>query len=167
MKHVHVFHHEHYHRVLENQIGKGIPVFRGYRQKGGGLGSILGFIGRYGLPLITKYILPHAAPAIMSTVSDITNGQSIKTALKSNAIKMATKFGKSILKPQAGAGLGSRKRKALLGATSEECKVLHESHHSSNPKKSKASSVKSGNKRKTPTAPKKRRSIFSKRDIFG
>ena len=167
MKQVHVFHHVDYHNTLHQQIGHGIPVFTGYRQKGGGLGSILGFLGRYAIPLLKKYVLPHAKTAVFKTISDVGNGQSVKEAIKSNATAMLKNVGQSITSPQSGAGLVRKKRKAGVTLASVACCELkrkglnHKSPNTS--KKTKKSKPKSKPKSKR----SKKKKVQSKRDIFG
>ena len=160
---VHVFNHQHYYHTLESQIGHGIPVFTGYRQKGGGLGSILGFIGKYAIPLLTKYVLPHARTALINTVSDVSNGQPIKNALKTHGVGMLKNVGKAILNEQTGSGLNRNKRKKDIGFDAVVC---------SPPTKLKRSSVSSAKRQPSKQIKKKKSSnkkpkLISKRDIFG
>jgi hypothetical protein len=110
MRQKHIFHHDHYYHTLKGQIGEGIPVFHGVRQRGGGLGSVLGGIARYALPLLMKYVFPHARDAAIRTVSDVTtNGASLKSSLKKNGIGFIKNVGVSILKntiaSQSGQGI--------------------------------------------------------------
>jgi hypothetical protein len=163
MKHVHVFHHDFYHHTLEHQIGGGLPVFTGYRQRGGGLGSILGYIGKYAFPLLKKYVLPHVGSAVIDTISDLKHGHPMKEAIGKNAIKMGKNVAKSVLTQQTGRGLGAKKRKVLLGATADECSQATGSDLSLKiPKKVKISSK----IQKKPKTQKTRKSV-SKTDIFG
>lgn len=158
MKSIHIFNHHHYHHTLHEQIGHGIPVYTGYRQRGGGLGSIFGFIKKYAIPVISKYILPHAKSALINTVSDVSQGQSIKSALKNNAMSLVKNVSKGIVQPQSGAGLRGIKRvgeetdHSVHNKKSKNLKVVH--HHISK-NSSKIKKRKKGNK------------ITSKRDIFG
>lgn len=159
MKSIHIFDHHHYHHTLQDQIGHGIPVYTGYRQRGGGLGSIFGFIKKYAIPVISKYILPHAKSALINTVSDVSQGQSIKSALKNNAMSMVKNVSKGIVQPQSGAGLHGIKR------------VGEETDHSFHNKKSKCHKVSHQQiTKKIRLKTKKRKKdnrIKSKRDIFG
>jgi hypothetical protein len=159
MKNIHVFNHHHYHDTLHDQIGKGIPVFSGFRQKGGGLGSILGLIGRYGIPLLQKYILPHAASAAMSTISDLTQGKPLKETLKSNTVGLLRNVARGLRSPQRGSGLNKRISKTI---TAVECGVLKKKKRTSLKKlpvpRRKKVSLKIKTKTKKP---------ISKRDIFG
>jgi hypothetical protein len=157
MKHVHIFNHHYYHQTLHEQVGKGIPVFTGYRQKGGGLGSILGFIGKYAIPLINKYVLPHAKTALVNTVSDLGSGKTLKQSLKSNSVKLLQNVGNEIVKRQIGNGLGSKKIKLSPKIKSVHCKKPELSHLPFKKSKTKKQAPK----------PKPKRKPKSKRDIFG
>jgi hypothetical protein len=116
MKQRYIFHHDHYYHTLKRQIGEGVPVFHGVRQRGGGLGSVLGSIAKYAIPLIQRYIIPHAKTAAFSTFTDLASGShSIKQALKKNSLGFLKNVGQDIAKTanssgQTGSGL-SRKRK--------------------------------------------------------
>jgi hypothetical protein len=140
MKHIHVFDHSEYHRALEHQIGSGIPVFNGYRQKGGGLGAILGMIGKYAIPLFKKYVLPHAADALRNT-------------------------GKEVIKRQSGGGMGCTKRirtttvSSLLKkpATKKKRRVIK---RKTNIKRKRKTPVTKRKIQRRKTKPKSRRDIF-------
>jgi|GEM_PF-5556485 len=115
MKHKYVFNHDHYYHTLKQQIGSGIPVFHGVRQRGGGLGSVLGSIAKYAIPLVKQYIIPHAKNAILSTVADVTLGRhSLKESLKNNSVGFLKNVGNGVVNKlnseQSGRGL-IRKRK--------------------------------------------------------
>ena len=112
MKHVHQFDHQLYHKVLEGEIGRGLPVFTGYRQRGAGLGSIFGLIGRYVLPIIKEHIFPHAKTALINTVQDVMKGTPLKQAVLRQGGDMIQKVATSIEKRQTGSGLNVRKRPA-------------------------------------------------------
>ena len=134
-----IFHHDHYYHTLKSQIGNGIPVFHGVRQRGGGIGSVLGGIAKYALPLIAKYILPHAKSAVASTVSDIAqNGLTVKQALKSNGLKFLKKVGSgvvnSVLNNQSGSGI-VRKRAGRQSFNHRGTQLLKTSKISRKPKK--------------------------------
>ena len=97
MKHPYIFHHHHYYHTLKSQIGGGYPIYSGTRQRGGGIGGILGFFSKYALPLISKYIIPHAKEAVFRTASDVAkNKSSFKEALKTNTQNLAKNIGKDI-----------------------------------------------------------------------
>jgi hypothetical protein len=120
MRSKYIFHHDHYYHTLKNQIGSGIPVFHGARQRGGGIGSIFGGIAKYALPLIAKYILPHAKTAATNVISNIVNKRgTIKESLKNSGVQLINDIGNSIITKQAGEGLVSRgiKRKSLSTST--------------------------------------------------
>lgn len=109
MKSRYIFHTDNYYNTLKNQIGQGIPVFHGGRQRGGGLGSVLGFISKYALPLIKKYIIPHIKNAAISSVHDVVgDGLSIKSSLKNRGKQFIKNVGisaaNSIVSKQTGGG---------------------------------------------------------------
>lgn len=158
MKNIHIFNHHHYHETLNEQIGKGIPVFVGSRQKGGGLGSILGLIGRYVIPLLQKYVFPHAKNAIVNTVSDLAQGKPLSQTLKNQTLGMLKNVGTSLTKPQKGSGLKDSKIKRI---GTFECGMG---------KKRKQTKAKKNIKKKPKLSTKKPKSKtkpLSKRDIFG
>lgn len=146
MKHVHEFDHNLYHKVLERQIGSGLPVFTGYRQRGAGLGSIFGLIGRYVLPIIKDYVMPHAKTALVNTVSDVVKGTPLKQAVLKQGGDMLRNVASDLAKRQTGSGLRIKKRPAVQPATSVTLKL--------SPNKL----VKRSKKRK--------KTILSKRDIW-
>lgn len=120
MRQKYIFHHDHYYHTLKSQIGGQIPVFHGVRQRGGGLGSVLGGISKYALPLIMKYVLPHAKEAGLRTISDVVKGSSVKSALKKNGVGFLKNVGGELIrstlnssKTQRGKGVRvtSKKRK--------------------------------------------------------
>ena len=89
-----------YHFYLPTQVGKGNEDLAFYannwrRQKGGGLGGILGSIARRILPLAQKYIFPHAKSAIKNISSDILQGKNVKETLKTHAKAAIKDAGKS------------------------------------------------------------------------
>lgn len=151
MKHIHQFDHHLYHKTLERQIGGGLPVFTGYRQRGAGLGSIFGLIGKYILPVFRQHILPHAKSAILNTVKDVVEGKTLKDSMLDQGGALIQNVGKSITtkrsEPQTGSGLSVRKRPASNVSSS-----VTFSHSSSKQPKKKAKKDKSHS--------------VSKRDIF-
>jgi hypothetical protein len=149
MKVIHVFNHEDYHRAIHGQLGHGMPVFSGSRQKGAGLGAILGYIGRYALPIFSKYIAPHAKAALMNTLSDVVEGRPVLPSIRANSLSMVKNVGKNVLNSQSGGGLPFKAR-----ARPVSIQKLDQPH--------RVTKHKSSNKK----APKKGHKI-SKIDIFG
>lgn len=114
MKQKYIFHHDHYYHTLKGQGGEGIPVYHGVRQRGGGIGSVLGGIAKYALPLLMKYVFPHARNAALSTISDVAvNKESIKNSLKKNGIGFLKNVGAEVLNSvsnsQSGSGVQHRR----------------------------------------------------------
>ena len=68
------------------QAGHGLPVFVGGRHiRGGGLGSLLGGIGRSLIPLLKsggKALLKEGARTGMQVAQDVLSGQNVKSALR-------------------------------------------------------------------------------------
>jgi len=147
MRSKYIFHNDHYYHTIKSQAGHGIPVFHGAHQRGEGLGDVLGGIARYALPLISKYIFPHAASTLASTISDVTNnGYSVKQALKKNSLNLVKNVAGTVVENiQKGKGIRRKKQKT------KPRKV---------PKQGKKQSVKSKQN------PRKKR-VRSKLDIFG
>lgn len=170
MKRLHIFDHSEYHKALHEQIGNGIPVFNGYRQKGGGLGGILGYIGRYALPLLNKYILPHAKNALINTISDVTSGVPLKSSIKSNATSLLNNVGNHIAGRQAGGNMVRTKRVKsssisslpLRSPAKKHCSVVR-SKQTKGYNKKRNKKIKKISKTKTSNRAKPR----SRSDIFG
>jgi len=102
MRQKYISHHEHYYNALKDQIGQGIPVFHGVRQMGGGLGSALGGIAKYALPLL-KWLIPHAKQAAIRTITDVVGGgRTVKSALKENGIGFLKNVGSDIIGSSTG-----------------------------------------------------------------
>jgi len=157
MKHVHQFDHRLYHKALERQIGGSLPVFTGYRQRGAGLGSIFGLIGRYILPIIQEHVFPHAKSALVNTVKDVIKGTPLKQAVLRQGGDMLQKIATSVdSKRQTGSGLTVKKRPAGNSETSVTHKHPLSQQASFNPPRKKAK--KSKKRRKS--------NILSKRDIW-
>ena len=160
MKHVHIFDHQAYHDALNQQIGGGIPVFHGIKQRGDGLGAILGFLGKYAIPIFRNHILPHATTAITNVANDVMNGVPIKTSLKQNAAYVIKNAARSVIDNQSGKGLGNGK---LVETVSMVCGV--------NKKRRPPVEQRKQRRKRKPSKPKGVRSAnarrLSKRDIFG
>jgi len=125
MRQKYIFHHDHYYHTLKGQVGAGIPVFHGVHQRGGGLGSVLEGIAKYALPLLMKYVFPHARDAA-SKIADVKlGGQTVKRALKKNGIGFLKNVGVNILSSakeelQTGKGI----RRATKKATTSRKKTV-------------------------------------------
>lgn len=89
--------HSHYRndpRDYENhylqQVGNGLPVFRGARvQKGHGLGNVLGGLFRSAMPLLKKGVKSLGKEALRTGVEiagDVLDGRSIKQAAKTRTL---------------------------------------------------------------------------------
>ena len=146
MRQKYIFHHDHYYHTLKGQIGAGIPVFHGVRQRGGGIGSILGGIAKYALPLLMKYVFPHAKEAALRTLSDVAvGGQSVKGALKKNSVGFLKNVGGDVLssataKLQTGKGI----RKVTKSTTSCKPKTVKKKKNTQTATKRKLPTTKKG-----------------------
>jgi hypothetical protein len=116
MKKPFIFNHSHFYHTLKKQTGGGIHVYSGVKQRGGGLGDILGFISRYAIPLANRYIVPHAKQFIARTATDlIDNRSNLKPILKENSKTLAKNIGKSIFDKLTQEGSGKRKKQSNSG----------------------------------------------------
>jgi len=119
-----IFHHDHYYHTLKDQIGHGIPVFHGVKQRGSGLGSVLGSIAKYAIPLILRYVVPHAKTAAIRTLSDVaTNRRTLKDSLKTSGIGFLHDVGTDLLnnpntESQSGKGIVRRRKRVVQKLTS-------------------------------------------------
>lgn len=82
-----------------SQVGHGLPVFLGGRtQRGRGLGSLLGGIGRSLMPLVGKTLLREGAKTGLAVIGDVLAGQNVKSALS----QRAKQTGKRLLQQAVG-----------------------------------------------------------------
>lgn len=112
MRNMYVFEHEHYHNALKSQLHSHVlPRF--HRQRGGGIGGVIGSISHYAIPVARKYVLPEVKTAALRTIADVVGGTPVSTALVSNAKTLVTNVGRRIFNPptQTGSSI-SRKRKS-------------------------------------------------------
>jgi len=105
-----------YENYYARQTGKGLPAFVGYRgQRGHGLGSVLGRLFRFAMPMLKKglaYVGKHAAQTGQEIAEDVLAGQKFKESARrrlSTGIKRAARLGDFI--SQSGSGR-KRKRKS-------------------------------------------------------
>jgi hypothetical protein len=113
MKSVHVFNHDAYFNSLKAQInGKNNMI----NQRGGGLGSTLGMIGRYTIPILQTHVLPYAKKAAVNTANAILSGKNVKQTLSEQSREFLKNVGNDIVDTlkESGSGIASRKRKASL-----------------------------------------------------
>jgi hypothetical protein len=114
MKQAYTFHHTNYYHTLKSQIGGGIHVYAGTRQRGGGIGNVLSFVSKYAIPLINRYILPHAKEALVRTASDVAENRStIKQSLKANSKNLLKNIGSDVFKNLTQGGLGKGRNEKL------------------------------------------------------
>jgi hypothetical protein len=130
-------------KSLKIQHGSGVIIFKGVRrQRGGGFGSVLLSIARYAIPVIKKYLLPHAKQAVSNIISDVQKGESIKSAVKRNTKQAIKSAGMNIVKSsvlQTGDGLTSRKT-----SRKRKSEIVHPSSSSKKSKKTKSCCSKKG-----------------------
>ena len=151
-----IFNHDDYYHTFKGQLHHGPSDHQRSYQSGDGFGSILRGLGRYVLPVVKRYVLPHGKNALLSTISDIAeNGDSnsVKQALKKRGLglirNIGTDLAKSVLTRQTGAGISSRTARGRHTGTTVT-------------KTSKRSSQLAAKSRN----PKKKNSKRSKLDIF-
>ena len=88
----------------KNQVGGVIPPYVGTRyQRGGGLGSILGSLGRVAIPLLKKSGSGVAKQALHTGVrlaGDILAGKNAKKAVKARAVESGKELVNKFLKAQ-------------------------------------------------------------------
>jgi hypothetical protein len=81
MKSIHVFNHDAYFNSLKAQInGKHINNYM-INQRGGGLGSTLGMIGLYTIPVLQTHVFPYAKKAAINSAKAIVSGANVKQTL--------------------------------------------------------------------------------------
>lgn len=116
-------------RLYHPQVGRGMDDGLMFyksnykRQRGSGLGGILGTLARKLIPIAKnilwpaakKYVLPHAASAARHVAGDVFSGRNIKESVKEHGSHALKGIGEGIL-TQSGSGrkrgTKSRKRKA-------------------------------------------------------
>ena len=88
----------------KNQVGGVIPPYVGTRyQRGGGLGSLLGSLGRVAIPLLKKAGSGVAKQALHTGVrlaGDILAGKNVKKAVKKRTVESGKELVKNLLKAQ-------------------------------------------------------------------
>lgn len=93
------------------QIGHGLPVFRGSRaQKGHGLGNVLGGLFRSAMPLLKKGVKSLGKEALRTGVEiagDVLDGRSIRDSAKTRTLAA----GKRVAKRAASSVMGSTSNK--------------------------------------------------------
>jgi len=99
------------------QSGRGIEDLAFYRgnwrrQKGAGLGGILGSIGRRLLPLARRFLLPSAKKAAKNIALDILSGKNVKESLKDRSKTAIKEVGHQII-DQIGSGRRKKLKKPL------------------------------------------------------
>lgn len=116
-------------RLYSPQVGRGLEDGLAFykssykRQRGAGLGGILGSIARKLIPIAKnilwpaakKYVLPHAAEAARHLAGDVLTGKNVKESIKVRGGQALKGIGEEIF-TQSGSGrkrrIKSRKRKA-------------------------------------------------------
>lgn len=129
-------------RLYSPQTGRGADSGLAFykssykRQRGAGLGSVLGAIARTLIPIARnilwpaakKYVLPHATEAARQVAGDVLSGRNVKESLKEHGKGALKGIGKQIIS-QSGKGRGrrstkSRKRKATVKTRKRTSKKL-------------------------------------------
>jgi len=127
-------------RLYNPQVGRGLDDGLVYykssyrRQRGAGLGSILGSIARRLIPIAQnilwpaakKYVLPHAATAAKQVASDVLSGRNVKESIKDHGKQALKGIGEQIVN-QSGSGRKRRRikvRKRKLSQVKRKSKKL-------------------------------------------
>lgn len=117
-----------YENYYVKQTGKGLPVFVGYRgQRGHGLGSVLGRVFRFALPMLKKglaYVGKHVARTGQEIAEDVLSGQNVKESFKKrvpSGIKRAVRLENFI--PQSGSGKRRKRKQSKKKKASKKRKV--------------------------------------------
>ncbi len=105
-----------YERYYLNQVGSGIPVYRGSTtlQRGYGLGGLLGGLFRSAIPLLkkgAKVVGKQALETGIDIAQDVMSGQNVKTAAKRRLKTAGRNMGAKVInRIQKGRGNSSCKR---------------------------------------------------------
>lgn len=159
MRKIHVFNEQHYHNALDPTFSTGAFVTK---QQGGGLGSFAGNIKRYSIPVLNKYVMPHAKQA----VKDIIHGHGIKRSIQRNALGVVQDIGNDIIDSYRQKGRGiSRKRLIIPPALMHRGSPSTAAKPRRKPNKSIKRPTSKTKKPKKTTALKKKKQL-SKKDIF-
>lgn len=111
-------------RLYNPQVGRGLDDGLVYykssykRQRGAGLGSILGSIARRLIPIARnilwpaakKYVLPHATAAAKQVAGDVLSGRNVKESIKDHGKQALKGIGEQIIS-QSGSGRHRRRIK--------------------------------------------------------
>ena len=103
-----------YEQYYLNQIGSGMPVYRGSTglQRGYGLGGLLGGLFRSAIPILKKGVMAVGREALQSGIDiaqDVMSGQNVKTATKRRMKTAGRNMGRKALnKLQKGKGRGKQ-----------------------------------------------------------
>lgn len=114
MKSSYIFNHEHYHSALKSQLHSRV-ISQYSRQRGGGIGGIIGTMSQYVIPVAKNYVLPEVKNAAIRTVGDVIQGTPIPAALITNTKNLIQNVARNIAqsKSQQGGSI-SRKRKSVV-----------------------------------------------------
>lgn len=129
MKQLYTFNDHHYFNTLSIQKGGSVRIFKGSRQRGAGLGSIIGFLQKYAIPLFKDYLMPRAAMAISNTAEDvIRRGVPLKSALKSNSKNFLHSIINHNFEKQRGGATKSTKKNIKRVSLEQKFNHIHHSY---------------------------------------
>ena len=132
-------------RLYNPQVGRGLDDGLSFykssyrRQRGAGLGGILGTIARRLIPIAKnilwpaakKYVLPHATEAAKNLATDVLSGRNVKESIKERASTALKKVGDQIIN-QSGSGrrrrsVKAKKRKSVAkSSTKSKKRIKHQ-----------------------------------------
>lgn len=156
MKTTHTFDIEHYHNALL-PCERFVPQYN--YQKGKGLRNIIGNFKRYSIPVINRYVVPHAKNAVYKTYHDILDGSGIRSSIQRNTLGLIQDVGNDVINNLKQKGKGIRTKRLSRQPTSKRNGRVKKT-----PKKKKVSRKKKV--KTTKKKPRKKKSIVTKKDIF-
>lgn len=113
MQELHTFDNQQYYHALNNQAVGNIQIYRVERQRGGSFSNVARLFSKYVIPLINRYIIPHARQSLVTTASDMLEGASLKSALKKNSKTLAQNILTGISNQQKGGAAKKRSKKVF------------------------------------------------------
>lgn len=101
---------------------RGGSVFKGtLRQRGKGLGGLLGSIAKTAFPIFKKFVLPHVKKGLISTAGDVIAGKNVKQSIKKRGKKTGKNIIRSLLKKPP-----TKKRKKITFKTKKRTFLICE-----------------------------------------
>lgn len=117
---------------------------------------------RYSVPVIKRYIVPHAKKAAYNTYRDIMKGSDIRSTLQRNSLGLVQDIGNDVIEnlKQKGRGI-RRKRISVKSSPVKKSRTKLSSRTKRKPKKPQSKPRQLKKKRKSKSSPISKRDIFS------